>query len=74
MVSEDDGSKKLIERVHVSFMRPLPPVGKGINEMIEVNDVVDAFHNDGWWTGVVYDVIDDGRKFVVCFDDRSRSS
>lgn len=65
----DDQSKKLVERVHVSFVRPLPPVGKGLNEVIEVNDVVDAFYNDGWWVAVVDDVVDDGRKFEVSFDD-----
>ncbi|XP_074371174.1 uncharacterized protein LOC141712225 isoform X2 [Apium graveolens] len=69
LLAEDDESKKLTERVHVSFVRPLPPVGKGHNEVIEVNDVVDAFYNDGWWVGVVIDIFDDGRKFVVCFDD-----
>lgn len=69
LLVEDNESKKLTERVHVSFVRPLPPVGKGLNEVIEVNDVVDAFFNDGWWVGVVEDVVDDGRKFVVSFDD-----
>ncbi|KAK1404150.1 hypothetical protein POM88_003755 [Heracleum sosnowskyi] len=69
LLTEDDESKKLIERVHVSFVRPLPPVGKGPNEVIEVNDVVDTFYNDGWWVGVVKDVVDDGTKFLVSFDD-----
>ncbi|XP_017241166.1 DUF724 domain-containing protein 6 isoform X2 [Daucus carota subsp. sativus] len=69
LISEDDDSKKLSERVHVSFVRPLPPVGKGYNEVFEVNDAVDAFYNDGWWSGVVDQVVENAKKIMVRFDD-----
>ncbi|KAL8263420.1 hypothetical protein R6Q59_024769 [Mikania micrantha] len=36
----------------------------------EASDVIDAFHRDGWWIGVVKSVIVDGemRKYIVSFE------
>ncbi|XP_058196387.1 DUF724 domain-containing protein 3-like isoform X3 [Rhododendron vialii] len=68
---EDDKEtpkKHLREFVEGAFMRPLPPPTES-QHAYELNDVVDAYHRDGWWTGVVVGVLDDGSKFQVFFDN-----
>ncbi|KAM3380090.1 domain-containing protein 7 [Capsicum galapagoense] len=44
------------------LIRPVPPVAtKDESRGFQVNDVVDAFHLAGWWTGVVVGIVwDDG--------------
>ncbi|WOH08013.1 hypothetical protein DCAR_0727449 [Daucus carota subsp. sativus] len=64
--SEDPNSRNLTEKVHVSRLRPLPPLSKG--EMIKVHDNVDAYYNDGWWPGEIVESLQDG-KFLVYFAD-----
>ncbi|XP_019251050.1 PREDICTED: DUF724 domain-containing protein 6-like isoform X2 [Nicotiana attenuata] len=66
IVAEENGSEPLKEVLHVSFVRPVPPVEK--IEKFELYDVVDAFHKDGWWTGVVTRVLEDSR-YQVTFDN-----
>nr|XP_016456376.1 PREDICTED: uncharacterized protein LOC107780367 isoform X2 [Nicotiana tabacum] len=66
IVAEENGSELLKEVLHVSFVRPVPPVEK--IERFELYDVVDAFHKDGWWTGVVTRVLEDSR-YQVTFDN-----
>lgn len=66
IVAEENGSEPLKEVLHVSFIRPVPPVEK--IERFELYDVVDAFHKDGWWTGVVTRVLEDSR-YQVTFDN-----
>lgn len=70
LVYEEDQSKKLSERVHVSLVRPLPPpmINDNNDGAIDINDVVDVFHKDGWWVGVVVEVVDKD-QFLVYFDD-----
>ncbi|XP_065870040.1 DUF724 domain-containing protein 7-like isoform X5 [Euphorbia lathyris] len=55
LLSETDPSKPLIEGVPSSFIRPVPPPPLP-DQTYEPHDVVDAFHRDGWWKGVVTDV------------------
>ncbi|KAK1357906.1 hypothetical protein POM88_051162 [Heracleum sosnowskyi] len=64
--SEDPNSKYLTEMVHISQLRPLPPLNKG--EIIKIHDTVDAYYNDGWWPGEVVETLQDG-KFLVYFID-----
>lgn len=52
-------------------VRPRPPRGDG---PFAVHHPVDAWHNDGWWTGVVVSVAPDvgegtggGERYTVCF-------
>ncbi|XP_065853731.1 DUF724 domain-containing protein 7-like [Euphorbia lathyris] len=52
LLSEKDSDQLLRETVDGSFIRPAPPP-PAADEIYEVNDVVDAFHRDGWWKGVV---------------------
>ncbi|XP_009758791.1 DUF724 domain-containing protein 3-like isoform X3 [Nicotiana sylvestris] len=66
IVAEENGSELLKEVLHVSFVRPVPPVEK--IERFELYDDVDAFHKDGWWTGVVTRVLEDSR-YQVTFDN-----
>ncbi|KAL4324834.1 hypothetical protein GQ457_11G002230 [Hibiscus cannabinus] len=64
----DDGSSPLTEHVDPTYLRPLPPNGKGGAHQFEVNDVVDASYRDGWWTGVVRKVLERS-KYRVYFDN-----
>ncbi|KAE8694907.1 hypothetical protein F3Y22_tig00110764pilonHSYRG00075 [Hibiscus syriacus] len=67
---EDDNQTPLTESVELSFIRPLPPVLKTPgDEYFEINDVVDAFHLDGWWTGSISEVIDNLKRYIVSFTD-----
>ncbi|XWS22123.1 hypothetical protein CRYUN_Cryun29cG0007400 [Craigia yunnanensis] len=67
---EDDNQKPLTEHVKLSFIRPLPPQPKlAGDQCFELNDVVDAFHLDGWWTGSVSEVLDNTKKYIVSFAD-----
>ncbi|KAM7273897.1 hypothetical protein ACFE04_028561 [Oxalis oulophora] len=58
-ITNEDGTKPLRELAHVSCIRPLPPTllveedKKHSSCSFELNDVVEAFYNDGWWVGVV---------------------
>ncbi|TXG69260.1 hypothetical protein EZV62_004195 [Acer yangbiense] len=50
------GTKLLTRRVDIKFVRPLPPPppnDEQEQQRFEVNDVVDAYRNNGWWVGVV---------------------
>ncbi|XP_039068757.1 DUF724 domain-containing protein 6-like [Hibiscus syriacus] len=67
---EDDNQTPLTESVELSFIRPLPPVLKiPGDECFEINDVVDAFHLDGWWTGSISEVIDNRKRYIVSLPD-----
>ncbi|KAL1831920.1 hypothetical protein ACET3Z_001571 [Daucus carota] len=66
MESEDKDSNRLTETVHAQDLRPLPPVDR--DEMIKIHDVVDAYHQDGWWTGQVIEILEEG-KLVVYFQN-----
>ncbi|KAG9157187.1 hypothetical protein Leryth_004871 [Lithospermum erythrorhizon] len=46
-------SKPLRQFVDVILVRPVPP--RESNRGFFVDEEVDAFHNDGWWEGVVTD-------------------
>ncbi|MCE0482380.1 hypothetical protein HAX54_041080 [Datura stramonium] len=57
-----------------SLLRPAPPIAtKDQRRSFRVNDVVDAFHLAGWWTGVVVSIVCDdggnGCRFRVAFKD-----
>ncbi|XP_022959678.1 DUF724 domain-containing protein 3-like [Cucurbita moschata] len=54
----EDGSKPLKEHVDAHNLRPIPP--DIADRDFEEGDIVDAADKDGWWTGVVYKVSEDG--------------
>ncbi|KAF9609937.1 hypothetical protein IFM89_019340 [Coptis chinensis] len=64
----DEGNelKPLIEYVHWSCLRPLPP--KMSTRKFVTNEEVDAFANDGWWKGMVSKVISGGLRYSVVFE------
>ncbi|KAK1388376.1 DUF724 domain-containing protein [Heracleum sosnowskyi] len=68
LVMEEDAQKKLRDRVHLSYVRPLAPAGN-VGDVIKVNDAVEACLRDGWWSGVVHEDLGDGKVFLVYFDD-----
>ncbi|XP_074340154.1 DUF724 domain-containing protein 6-like isoform X2 [Apium graveolens] len=67
LVSDEDETKKLCEKVHVELVRPLAPSGIKDDDF-EINDVVDVYHKDGWWVGVVEKVLSKD-EVLVAFDD-----
>lgn len=62
----EDGKNPLKEYIATPFIRPSPPPNS--SSAFQVNDLVDAFHRDAWWAGVVTKVIDD-YNFVVSFQN-----
>ncbi|KAK2651552.1 hypothetical protein Ddye_011408 [Dipteronia dyeriana] len=72
-----DGSKLLRKLVDIKLVRPLPPPPQNDEhekQRFEVNDVVDAYRNDGWWVGVVSKVWgeEEQRVYSVLFENLSR--
>ncbi|KAL5863603.1 hypothetical protein ACOSQ3_001117 [Xanthoceras sorbifolium] len=66
----NDGRELLREYVTFPFLRPLPPPPhEQVHQSFEVSDVVDAYHQDGWWVGVVCEVCEDPKAYTVVFDD-----
>ncbi|KAG8389591.1 hypothetical protein BUALT_Bualt02G0245000 [Buddleja alternifolia] len=68
LLDDEDESKRLREYVDVSFVRPAPPFVEIVTGF-EQDDVVDAFYKDGWWTGIVKQVLEGGERFVVTFQN-----
>lgn len=65
---DKEGRKRLKEVVDMAQLRPpAPPMSEREKKrVIAVGEEVDAFYNDGWWEGVVTEVLGDG-KFSVFF-------
>ncbi|KAJ6837207.1 DUF724 domain-containing protein 3-like isoform X2 [Iris pallida] len=68
--SSSDGEEPpapLEEAVRSSMVRPRPPRA-GPNKAYGLHHLVEAFHNDGWWAGVVSGLPGGGRDlYTVCF-------
>lgn len=60
----DDDTDFEIEEVDSLHMRPYPP-NRPV-ESFKPYDKVDAFYNDGWWEGVISDVLDN-QIYIVYF-------
>ncbi|XP_047968155.1 DUF724 domain-containing protein 3-like isoform X7 [Salvia hispanica] len=66
LLAHEDGSDRLREHIDASCVRPTPPQhdpGKGF----DLDDVVDAFYKDGWWTGIISRVVAEGERYTVTF-------
>ncbi|EYU46836.1 hypothetical protein MIMGU_mgv1a022506mg, partial [Erythranthe guttata] len=61
----NDTTHPLRESVDLILVRPIPP--RESRRSFRVDDDVDAFHNDGWWEGIVIAVIDGGTRYSVYF-------
>ncbi|PON49925.1 Agenet domain containing protein [Trema orientale] len=67
MLSYEGSKQPLVEKLKAYLLRPAPPCGTTADRQgFEPNDVVDAFYDDVWWTGVVFKVIDDD-SYTVFF-------
>ncbi|CAN8268338.1 unnamed protein product [Cochlearia groenlandica] len=62
----DDGVSPLFESFEQQFIRPVPSETLYDGVVLEEGSVVDADHNDLWWTGVVLKKEND--SFLVYFD------
>lgn len=86
LFKENKLDEQLTEVVEASYVRPLPPryPRRRENDNVaeegdsdggvdfEVNDVIDAFHRDGWWIGVVKEKViveADKMNFIVSFEN-----
>lgn len=74
LLSSGEGTvtEPLEEDVEICHIRPLPPVEELGLDDLSPGDVVDAFNQDGWWTGVVTGrVVGPGkRRYTVKFEDQ----
>ncbi|KAG1355135.1 DUF724 domain-containing protein 2 [Cocos nucifera] len=67
LVSDEDPSDPLHEIVRRSHVRPQPPSPLSPTHY-QVYERVEAFHNDGWWAGVVSKLQgEDSGRFTVSF-------
>ncbi|XP_042516304.1 protein AGENET DOMAIN (AGD)-CONTAINING P1-like isoform X2 [Macadamia integrifolia] len=64
LLNEEGSSERLKEKVTVVNVRPPPPLE--FHRTFKMSDEVDAFHDDGWWEGVITKVHDKDR-FSVYF-------
>lgn len=62
MAKDGKDSKPLREFVDAILVRPRPP--RELNRRFKLSEEVDAFHNDGWWEGIVTAVLDDSMYSV----------
>ncbi|KAL2921060.1 DUF724 domain-containing protein 3 [Bienertia sinuspersici] len=62
----EDNRKFLREEAEARNIRPCPPDIE-MNRQFFLLEKVDAWHNDGWWEGVISKVLAD-KKYMVYFD------
>lgn len=68
LTSDDKATKRLREFVDVVLVRPVPP--RESYRTFRFDEEVDAFHNDGWWEGIITSVVvlgDDSTTYSVFF-------
>ncbi|KAM0950116.1 putative Agenet-like domain-containing protein [Dioscorea sansibarensis] len=63
LLSDTDPSQPLQESVDLAHVRPRPPRPR--KRAFEVFQLVEGYHRDGWWPGVVAGVR--GKQCLVCF-------
>ncbi|XP_059648410.1 protein AGENET DOMAIN (AGD)-CONTAINING P1 [Cornus florida] len=62
LMADEKGSKPLRESVDVVQLRPIPP--RESSRSFEFSAEVDACYNDGWWEGVITEVLANKRYSV----------
>ncbi|KAK9293046.1 hypothetical protein L1049_021030 [Liquidambar formosana] len=62
LMADEAGLKPLREKVDLVQIRPPPP--RESNRSFQFSDEVDAYHNEGWWEGVVTALLDNSRYTV----------
>ncbi|XP_027339231.1 DUF724 domain-containing protein 6 [Abrus precatorius] len=64
-LTTDEGTQLLKEELDARFIRPCPPEVPFIGSFKQFQEV-DAWHNDGWWEGVVLEVLN-SRECLISF-------
>jgi hypothetical protein len=64
LVSDEDETKQLREKVDYRHIRPSPP--EQSKDQFNLYEEVDAYENDGWWVGVVTKVLDN-HQYIIYF-------
>ncbi|XP_042469486.1 DUF724 domain-containing protein 10-like isoform X2 [Zingiber officinale] len=67
IVDNDDPSLPLREIVLVSQLRPRPPPPPPSRCQHGLHDLVEAFHQDGWWAGVISAILQTTGRYIVAF-------
>ncbi|KAH9622093.1 hypothetical protein KSS87_002647 [Heliosperma pusillum] len=67
----ENGIKPLREKVDLAQIRPIQP--NETNNVFLLDDIVDAYYNDGWWEGVITQVLGDC-KYSVYFKPTNEQS
>lgn len=62
LMADKKGKRPLKETLSLIQLRPRPPPERP--RRLNVSEEVDAYYNDGWWEGVVMEVLGDGRYSV----------
>ncbi|KAK9079902.1 hypothetical protein SSX86_001576 [Deinandra increscens subsp. villosa] len=65
LMANESGTKHLRETLNVVQLRPPPPREKRDRDF-KFSEEVDAYYNDGWWEGVITDVLP-GNRYSVFF-------
>ncbi|KAH9621449.1 hypothetical protein KSS87_011587 [Heliosperma pusillum] len=68
LLANENGSDLLREFIDLKFVRPLPPVVSGLVQF-KPDDRVDAYYQDGWWSGVVTQVVHPHSLYKVFFSN-----
>ncbi|KAL9689136.1 hypothetical protein QQ045_033568 [Rhodiola kirilowii] len=64
LMEDEQSNKPVRETLDVVQIRPVPPREAKVE--FKMNDFVDAYYNDGWWEGVIVNILESGR-FEVYF-------
>ncbi|CAA0824926.1 agenet domain-containing protein [Striga hermonthica] len=67
---ESAAAEPLRESVRLILVRPVPP--RESRRSFRVSEDVDAFHNDGWWEGVVVAVLGEDRYSIFFRSSREQ--
>ncbi|CAK9145242.1 unnamed protein product [Ilex paraguariensis] len=70
LMADDKGTKPLREFIDIILVRPVPP--REPKRSFKLSEEVDAFHNDGWWEGVVTHVLEGSSTRYSVFFRSSR--
>ncbi|KAJ8447095.1 hypothetical protein Cgig2_022824 [Carnegiea gigantea] len=71
LLADENDSIPLREEVDLVQIRPIPP--RESSRVFNLDEEVDAYHNDGWWEGVITQVLQNGEYSVYFRPNREQS-